>query len=84
MATKKIDLPVLKDVVVLGKEVPDTNELPPILSEFQLNALQQQIEKIVKTQLEDVLNKATHEAITEIKAHLDDVLPELIKNNQIK
>ncbi|HAI69825.1 MAG TPA: hypothetical protein DCM38_10385 [Gammaproteobacteria bacterium] len=77
--TKTIELPVLKDVVVLGKEVPAKNELPPVLNELQAKALEQQIEHIVQKRLEVVLKKATDQAITDIKAHLDKMLPELIK-----
>ncbi len=76
----KIDLPVLKDVIVQGKNIPKTEELPLMLDEMQTQALQQQIEKIIQTRLEVVLEKATQEAITDVKAYLDKVLPELIKN----
>lgn len=76
----KIDLPILKDVVVQGKDIPTTKELPPILNEIQIKALQQQIEKIVQTRVEVALNKAMKEVVTDIKAYLDNVLPELIKS----
>ncbi len=83
---KKIELPVLEDVVVKGRDVLDTDELPPTLSEIQIKALQQQIEKIVRAKLEPVLNKATKEVVKEIKTHLDKVLPSLIKaaNKSVK
>jgi hypothetical protein len=83
---KKIELPVLKDVVVKGRDVPETDELPSTLSEIQEKALQQQIEKIVRAKLEPVLNKATKEVVKEIKIHLDKVLPTLIKaaNKSVK
>ncbi len=76
----KIDLPVLKDVIVHGKNVQKTNELSLILDDLQTQALQQQIEKIIQTRLEEVLEKASQEVITEIKAYLDNVLPKLIKS----
>jgi hypothetical protein len=83
---KKIELPVLEDVVVKGRDVLETDELPPALSEIQVKALQQQIEKIVRAKLEPVLNKATKEVVKEIKIHLDKVLPTLIKaaNKSVK
>ena len=76
----KIDLPILKDVVVPGKDVPTTEELPPILNEIQIKALQQQIEKIVQARIEVALNKAMKGVVTDIKAYLDKVLPKLIKS----
>jgi mRNA-degrading endonuclease toxin of MazEF toxin-antitoxin module len=80
--THTIDLPVLKDVVVLGKDVPSNNELPPVLNELQAKALEQQIEQIIQKRLEVVLKKATAQAMNDIKAHLDKMLPELIQANQ--
>ncbi len=84
--TKTLDLPLLEDVVVPGNDVPIADEFPPLLSEIEIKALQQQIEKIVKTQLEPVFKKVTKEAVKDIKNHLDKVLPELIKaaNKAIK
>jgi hypothetical protein len=76
---EKIDLPVLKDVVVPGKDVPVTDELPPVLNEIQAKALQQQIEKIVQARLETALKKATQQAVKDLKTHLSKVLPQLIK-----
>jgi len=75
---KKIELPVLEDVVVLGKEVPANKELPPILTELQEKALRQQINKIIHEQLEIAFNKVTQRTIKEINAHLDKVLPEIL------
>jgi hypothetical protein len=76
---KKIELPVLEDVVIPGKEVPESKQLPPILTELQEKALRQQIEKIIREQLEIALNKVTQRAIKEINAHLDKVLPEILQ-----
>ena len=76
---KKIELPVLEDVVIPGKEVPESKELPPILTELQEKALRQQIEKIIREQLEMVLNKVAQRAIKEINVHLDKVLPEILQ-----
>ena len=78
--TQILDLPVLKDVVVPGKEVPLTDELPPGLDERQLKALQQQIEKIIQTQLEETLKKLSQETVKKINAHLDKVLPQLLEH----
>ena len=77
--TQVVDLPVLKDVVVPGKEMPLTDELPPVLSELQIKALQQQIEKIIQTQLETTLKKVSQDTIKKINAHLDKVLPKLLQ-----
>jgi hypothetical protein len=77
--SSKIDLPVLKDVVVPGKEVPATEELPAVLDEIQVKTLQQQIDNIIQTQLEASIKKATEQAIKDIQAHLDEALPKLIK-----
>lgn len=82
--SKKIDVPVLKDVVVPGNTIPGKKTLPLGLSEVQLNILQQRIEEIVQKQLQAVLNKATQEAVKDIKAYLDKVLPEFIKTAQKK
>jgi hypothetical protein len=77
--TQIVDVPVLNDVVVPGKEVPVTDELPPVLSELQLKALQQQIEKIIQTQLEATLKKVSQDTVKKINAHLDKVLPKLLQ-----
>jgi hypothetical protein len=82
--SKKIDVPVLKDVVVPGKAIAGKKTPPLALSEVQLNILQQQIEEIVQKRLQAVLNKATQDAVKDIKAHLDKVLPEFIKTAQKK
>ena len=80
----KIDVPVLKDVVVPGKVIPGKKTPPLALSEVQLNILQQQIEDIVQKRLQAVLNKASQDVVKDIKAHLDKVLPEFIKTAQKK
>lgn len=77
--TQILDLPVLKDVVVPGKEIPLTDELPPGLDERQLKTLQQQIEKIIQTQFDEILNKVSQETVKKINAHLDKVLPQLLE-----
>ena len=82
MPTKnKIELPILKDIVVPGKEVTHVDSFPTLLNKSELETLQQQIEKIVQTQLETVLNKATKQVVKEITDYLDNRLPELIKKN---
>ncbi len=77
--SKTIQLPVLKDVVVPGKDVKEKDEFSSILNEIEIKALQKQIDKIVKQQLEASLNKAIKEVTVDIKKHLDKVLPSLIK-----
>lgn len=78
MSKAKKNVPVLEDVVVLGKEMPHS-ELPEGFDELHLQALQQHIEHIIHTQLDAVLNKATQQVVKEIKTHLDKELPKLIK-----
>lgn len=80
----KIQVPLLKDVVVLGKEVPLKNQLPGVLSELQIQALQQQIEQIIQQRLQTVLSQVTEEITVELKTHLEKVLPELIRSVQDK
>jgi len=72
-------VPVLEDVVVLGKEIVDTSGFPPALDELQTQALQQQIEKIVQSQLDAVLSKASQQVTKEIKVYLDKELPKLVE-----
>ncbi|MCK5877848.1 MAG: hypothetical protein KAG43_09450 [Candidatus Marithrix sp.] len=79
--SKAIKLPVLDDVIVLGKDVEEQDEFPSILSEIEITALQQQIDKIIKRQLESRLNEAINEISNDVKKHLDKVLPDLIKND---
>ena len=80
--TSKIDIPTLEmeDAVELGKELPDTEKLPPVLNEVQLKALKQQIESIIETQLQTVLKKANQEVMKEVKKYLDKSLPGLVKD----
>ncbi|EDN65809.1 hypothetical protein BGP_4302 [Beggiatoa sp. PS] len=77
--SSKIDLPILKDIVVPGKDVPATDELPAVLNEIQVKTLQQQIDNIIQTQLEASIKKATEQAVKDIKAYLNKELPKLIK-----
>ncbi|MDM8565058.1 hypothetical protein QUF74_05340 [Candidatus Halobeggiatoa sp. HSG11] len=77
--SKTLELPILNDVVIPGKDVEEQDEFPSILNELEIKALQKQIDKIVKRQLEATLNKAINEASNDIKKHLDKVLPNLIK-----
>ena len=77
--SSKIDLPILKDIVVPGKDVPATDELPAVLNEIQVKTLQQQIDNIIQTRLEASIKKATEQAIKDIKAYLNKELPKLIK-----
>ncbi|OQW95471.1 MAG: hypothetical protein BWK79_02405 [Beggiatoa sp. IS2] len=77
-ASNKTKVPTLDDVVIPGKEVSEINESSPVLSEVELTALGQQIEKLVQARLQSVFDKAMQQAMTEIKTHLDKKLPELI------
>jgi hypothetical protein len=74
-SASKIELPVLNDIVIPGKNVPPTDELPPVLDEIQVQALQQQIDKIVESRLK----KATEQAVKDIQDHLDKVIPKFIE-----
>ncbi|ALG68472.1 hypothetical protein [Beggiatoa leptomitoformis] len=90
MHKDKIVVPVLKDIVVAGREVK--NVLPPMLNEAQVKAFQQQMEDIIQARLQTTLQKAggnalseitlkkiTKEAVQDIKTYLDKKLPILIK-----
>jgi len=79
--TQKIDLPILKDVVQPGKNLPEDEmeQLPPALSEVQLQSLNRQIEKIVQTCLQAAFKEISNELASEIKAHLDKKMPELAR-----
>jgi hypothetical protein len=77
-AKKKFEVPVLKDIVVPGKNLPVKTTSSPMLSEVQMNVLQQQIEEIIEKRFQKVLNKATQDALTDIKAYLEKALPKLI------
>ena len=79
--SKAIELPVLDDVVVLGKEVEEQDEFPSVLSEIEVKYLQKQIDKIIKDKLETCLNTAVNQISKDVKKHLDKVLPELIKTD---
>ncbi len=74
-----LDLPLLKDIVVPGKEISVSEEPSSVLSDRQLKALQQQIEKIIQSQLEETLKKVSQDTVRKINAHLDKVLPKLLK-----
>jgi proline dehydrogenase len=76
-ATNKV--PTLDDVVIPGKEVSEVNELPSsVLSEADLEALSQQIEKLIQACLQPLFDKAMQQVITEMKTHFDKKLPELL------
>lgn len=79
--SNKIDVPVLKDVVQPGKDLPknEMEQLPPALSEIQLQSLNRQIEKIVHTHLQAVFKEISQKLAGDIKAHLDKQMPELVK-----
>jgi hypothetical protein len=74
--TKKV--PTLDDVVVPGKAVSDLSELPPLLNEEQLKALEQQLEKLLQARLQPIFDQAMQQVITEIKTHLSEKLSEII------
>lgn len=75
----ELDIPTLKDVIVPGKEVTDTEELPPVLNELLLQGLSKQIEKIVQTQLQATMQKASQAVLKDLQAYLDKRLPELLQ-----
>ncbi|MFK5970239.1 MAG: hypothetical protein QM487_09005 [Candidatus Marithrix sp.] len=77
--SKTVKLPVLDDVVVPGKDIEEKEDFLSILNEVEVKALQKQIDKIIKRQLETHLDKAIKEATSDIKKHLDKVLPGIIK-----
>jgi hypothetical protein len=77
--SKPIAVPVLEDIVVLGKDVTEIHTLPPVLNALQVQALRQQIETILQSQLDARLQQASQQVVTELKAYLDKELPKLIE-----
>ncbi len=75
---KKFEVPVLKDIVVPGKALPVKSTSSILLSDVQMNILQQQLEEIIEKRFQKILNKATQDALTDIKAYLDKALPKFI------
>lgn len=78
---QKIELPTLKDIVQPGKNLPEDEmeQLPPALSEIQLQSLNRQIENIVQARLQAAFKEISQELAADIKAHLDEKMPELAK-----
>jgi len=77
--SERIVVPVLQDIVVKGKEITNTGDLPDILTEIQVKALQQQIDKIIRSRFQKALDKAMQEATQDIKSYLDKELPKMVK-----
>jgi len=77
--SERIVVPVLQDIVVKGKEITNTGDLPDILTEIQVKALQQQIDKIIRSRFQKALDKAMQEATQEVKKYLDKELPKMVK-----
>jgi len=73
--TEKVKVPILEDVIVQGNKIakPVDTSLN-LLDEDQATLLGQQIEEIIQERLQAVLMQA----VEDIRAHLDDVLPLLI------
>jgi len=79
---KKVEVPLLEDVVSPGRDLGKSSSLSTLLTDSQIQSLQQQIDEIVKKRLEIALNKASQEVLKGLKSHLDKVLPDLIKTAQ--
>lgn len=76
---KTVEVPVLRDIVVAGKEIPPNEVISPVLSDVQIRALEQKIEEIIQARLQKVLEKATQAATADIKTYLSEVLPVFLK-----
>jgi len=79
---KELNVPILKDIVVPGREVTAPTPITTGLSQVQLTVLQQQLEEIIEHRLQGILNKVTQDVIKDLKVYLNKKLPELIKEAQ--
>jgi len=71
----KVKVPILEEVIVQGNKVAEPVDISlNLLDEDQATLLSQQIEEIIQERLQAALMQA----VADIKAHLDDVLPLLI------
>lgn len=77
--SNQANVPTLKEIVVPGHNflAEDDDDVPLTLNTTQLQNLDAQIEKIVRTRLQAVLDKAVQNAVADIKAHLDKLLPKI-------
>ncbi|OQW95627.1 MAG: hypothetical protein BWK79_01840 [Beggiatoa sp. IS2] len=76
---KTVEVPVLRDIVVAGKEILPNKAVSPVLSDVQIRALEQQIEEIIQARLQKILEKATQAATVDMKTYLNEVLPVFLK-----
>ncbi|MCP4700257.1 MAG: hypothetical protein GY862_25910 [Gammaproteobacteria bacterium] len=74
-------IPVLEDIVVPGKALPDSTTLPVpvVLTEEQMQRLSQEIEEIVQAHLNKVLQAASKAILKNLKTHIDEVLPDIVE-----
>lgn len=79
---KELNVPILKDIVVPGREVTASTTITTGLSQVQLTVLQQQLEEIIEQRLQGILNKVTQDVVKDLKVYLNKKLPELIKETQ--
>lgn len=75
---KTVEVPVLRDIVVTGKEIPAAKDAL-VLSDVQIRALEQRIEEIVQARLQKVLEKALQVAVADVKTYLNEILPVFLK-----
>jgi len=71
----KVKVPILEEVIVQGNKIAEPVDISlNLLDEDQATLLSQQIEDIIQERLQTALTQA----VADIKAHLDNVLPLLI------
>lgn len=81
MTKSHAKIPILKEVVVPGKTLLESEQpVPVVMTDEQMQRLAQEIEGIIQAKLNAALKNASQAVIKEIKAHLDNVLPALIKS----
>ncbi|MCV6638584.1 hypothetical protein [Candidatus Albibeggiatoa sp. nov. NOAA] len=72
---KKDKLPMLKDVVSKGDETTTQSGL----SEVQIQALNEQLEKIINDRVQDAMAQTSQAVVKDIKNYLNKALPILVE-----
>lgn len=72
---KKDKLPMLKDVVSKGDETATQSGL----SEVQIQALNEQLEKIINDRVQDAMAQTSQVVVKDIKNYLNKALPILVE-----
>ncbi|WP_353572875.1 hypothetical protein [Candidatus Albibeggiatoa sp. nov. BB20] len=71
---KKDKLPTLKDIVSKGDEAAESG-----LSEGQIQALNEQLEKIINERVQEAMAQTSQVVVKDIKNYLNKALPVLVE-----